>query len=50
MEGKVVAIDSSIWLYQFQATMRAKDGRALVNAHVLYVYFLFLLRVRSRLS
>ncbi|KAJ4477244.1 hypothetical protein J3R30DRAFT_3483602 [Lentinula aciculospora] len=35
MEGKVVAIDSSIWIYQFQATMRAKDGRALVNAHVL---------------
>ncbi|KAJ3837305.1 PIN domain-like protein [Lentinula raphanica] len=35
MEGKVVAIDSSIWIYQFQATMRAKDGRALVNAHIL---------------
>ncbi|KAJ3793004.1 hypothetical protein GGU11DRAFT_801353 [Lentinula aff. detonsa] len=35
MEGKVVAIDSSIWIYQFQATMRSKDGRALVNAHVL---------------
>ncbi|KAK7050894.1 DNA repair protein rad2 [Paramarasmius palmivorus] len=30
-----MAIDSSIWIYQFQATMRAKDGRALVNAHVL---------------
>ncbi|KAE9391383.1 PIN domain-like protein [Gymnopus androsaceus JB14] len=28
-------VDSSIWIYQFQATMRAKDGRALVNAHVL---------------
>uniref|UniRef100_A0A0W0EXQ8 XPG N-terminal domain-containing protein n=1 Tax=Moniliophthora roreri TaxID=221103 RepID=A0A0W0EXQ8_MONRR len=35
MEGKTVAIDSSIWIYQFQATMRAKDGRVLVNAHVL---------------
>ncbi|KAF8513176.1 hypothetical protein BU17DRAFT_77279 [Hysterangium stoloniferum] len=35
MEGKTMAIDSSIWLYQFQATMRDKDGRALVNAHVL---------------
>ncbi|THV07342.1 PIN domain-like protein [Dendrothele bispora CBS 962.96] len=35
MEGKTVAIDSSIWIYQFQATMRAKDGRTLVNAHVL---------------
>lgn len=30
-----MAIDSSIWIYQFQATMRAKDGRALTNAHVL---------------
>lgn len=30
-----MAIDSSIWLYQFQATMRDKDGRALANAHVL---------------
>lgn len=29
-----MAIDSSIWIYQFQATMRDK-GRALVNAHVL---------------
>jgi len=35
MEGKVLAIDSSIWIYQFQATMRDKDGRALMNAHVL---------------
>lgn len=30
-----MAIDSSIWLYQFQATMRDKEGRSLVNAHVL---------------
>ncbi|KAG6821294.1 hypothetical protein H0H93_000154 [Arthromyces matolae] len=35
VEGKTMAIDSSIWLYQFQATMRDKDGRVLVNAHVL---------------
>ncbi|TFK49959.1 PIN domain-like protein [Heliocybe sulcata] len=35
MEGKSMAIDSSIWIYQFQATMRDKEGRALVNAHVL---------------
>ncbi|KAG0706759.1 hypothetical protein DFH29DRAFT_116872 [Suillus ampliporus] len=35
IEGKVLAIDSSIWIYQFQATMRDKDGRALINAHVL---------------
>lgn len=31
----MLAIDSSIWLYQFQATMRDKEGRALVNAHLL---------------
>lgn len=35
LEGKILAIDSSIWLYQFQATMRDKEGRALVNAHIL---------------
>ncbi len=35
MEGKAVAIDSSIWIYQFQATMRNKDGQVLSNAHVL---------------
>ena len=35
MEGKAMAIDSSIWIYQFQATMRDKDGRLLVNAHLL---------------
>ncbi|KAG9018251.1 DNA repair protein rad2 [Tulasnella sp. 427] len=35
MEGKVMAIDSSIWIYQFQATMRDKEGRGLVNAHIL---------------
>ncbi|CAL1716686.1 unnamed protein product [Somion occarium] len=34
MEGKAMAIDSSIWIYQFQATMRDKEGRGLVNAHV----------------
>ncbi|KAL5476544.1 RAD2_2 [Sanghuangporus weigelae] len=35
VEGKSMAIDSSIWIYQFQATMRHKEGRGLVNAHVL---------------
>ncbi|CAK5268406.1 unnamed protein product [Mycena citricolor] len=35
LEGQILAIDSSIWIYQFQATMRGKDGRALLNAHVL---------------
>ncbi|KAF8896462.1 hypothetical protein BD779DRAFT_1496047 [Infundibulicybe gibba] len=34
-EGKAMAIDSSIWMYQFQATMRDKEGRPLMNAHVL---------------
>ena len=37
MEGRVMAIDSSIWIYQFQATMRDKEGRGLVNAHVVGV-------------
>ncbi|KAF8843762.1 PIN domain-like protein [Paxillus ammoniavirescens] len=35
IEGTALAIDSSIWIYQFQATMRDKEGRALTNAHVL---------------
>ncbi|KIY67260.1 PIN domain-like protein [Cylindrobasidium torrendii FP15055 ss-10] len=35
MEGKTMAIDSSIWIYQFQATMRGKEGQVLVNAHIL---------------
>lgn len=35
MEGKALAIDSSIWIYQFQATMRDKEGKGLNNAHVL---------------
>jgi len=30
-----MAIDSSIWIYQFQATMRDREGKVLVNAHVL---------------
>ncbi|TFK33242.1 hypothetical protein BDQ12DRAFT_691478 [Crucibulum laeve] len=34
-EGKAMAIDSSIWIYQFQATMRDKEGHSLSNAHVL---------------
>ncbi|KAF9787513.1 hypothetical protein BJ322DRAFT_729829 [Thelephora terrestris] len=35
LEGKILAIDSSIWIYQFQATMRDKDGRVILNAHIL---------------
>ncbi len=32
-----MAIDSSIWIYQFQATMRDKEGHGLANAHVVGV-------------
>ncbi|KAH8829812.1 PIN domain-like protein [Flagelloscypha sp. PMI_526] len=35
MEGKRMAIDSSIWIYQFTATMRDKQGQALANAPLL---------------
>jgi DNA excision repair protein ERCC-5 len=35
LEGKALAIDSSIWIYQFQATMRDKEGRGLNNAALL---------------
>jgi len=61
MEGKRLAIDSSIWPYQvssavnealaangqFQATMRDKDGRVLVNAHVLGMSTLNLVNIMS---
>lgn len=33
--NKKLAIDSSIWVYQFQLSMRDKEGRALDNAHIL---------------
>lgn len=35
LEGKRLAIDSSLWLYHFQMAMRDKDGRTLSNAHIL---------------
>ncbi|PWN90585.1 PIN domain-like protein [Acaromyces ingoldii] len=35
LEGKRLAIDSSIWLYHFQMAMRDKEGRTLSNAHIL---------------
>ncbi|CEH18276.1 flap structure-specific endonuclease [Ceraceosorus bombacis] len=35
LEGKRLAIDSSIWLYHFRMAMRDKEGRTLHNAHVL---------------
>ncbi|KAH9814227.1 hypothetical protein DFH28DRAFT_1059346 [Melampsora americana] len=35
MGNKKLAIDSSIWLYQFQNAMRDREGRALTNAHIL---------------
>lgn len=35
LEGKRLAIDSSLWLYHFQMAMRDKEGRTLSNAHIL---------------
>ncbi|UZJ52550.1 hypothetical protein CBS101457_001870 [Exobasidium rhododendri] len=35
LEGRRLAIDSSIWLYHFQMAMRDKEGRTLSNAHIL---------------
>ena len=35
LEGKRLAIDSSIWLYHFRMAMRDKEGRTLHNAHIL---------------
>ena len=35
LQGKRLAIDSSIWLYHFQMAMRDKEGRTLANAHLL---------------
>ncbi|WFD00115.1 DNA repair protein rad2 [Malassezia yamatoensis] len=35
LQGKKLAIDSSIWLYHFQMAMRDKEGRTLANAHIL---------------
>ena len=35
LEGKRLAIDSSIWLYHFQMAMRDREGRTLSNAHIL---------------
>ncbi|OAV99108.1 hypothetical protein PTTG_02358 [Puccinia triticina 1-1 BBBD Race 1] len=35
MGSKRLAIDSSIWLYQFQKAMRDREGKGIVNAHIL---------------
>ncbi|PWY97705.1 PIN domain-like protein, partial [Testicularia cyperi] len=35
LEGKRLAIDSSLWLYHFQMAMRDGQGRTLSNAHIL---------------
>ncbi|KAI7953688.1 hypothetical protein MJO28_006235 [Puccinia striiformis f. sp. tritici] len=35
MGNKKLAIDSSIWLYQFQKAMRDREGKGIVNAHIL---------------
>lgn len=35
LQGKRLAIDSSIWLYHFQMAMRDRDGRTMAHAHLL---------------
>ncbi|KAL7753914.1 DNA repair protein rad2 [Sorochytrium milnesiophthora] len=35
LAGKVLAIDASIWLYQFLKALRDKEGNALRNAHIM---------------
>ncbi|MBW0464154.1 hypothetical protein O181_003869 [Austropuccinia psidii MF-1] len=35
LKNKKFAIDSSIWLYQFQSAMRDKEGRSLENSHII---------------
>lgn len=35
MTNKRLAIDSSIWLYQFQKAIRDPEGRGIINAHIL---------------
>ncbi|WFD29925.1 DNA repair protein rad2 [Malassezia sp. CBS 17886] len=35
LQGKRLAIDSSIWLHHFQMAMRDKEGQTLANAHLL---------------
>ena len=35
LEGKILAIDMSIWLTQFVKAMRDEDGKMLRNAHLI---------------
>ncbi|TPX34851.1 hypothetical protein SmJEL517_g02584 [Synchytrium microbalum] len=35
LSGKRVAVDASIWLYQFIKSMRDKDGKAINGSHIL---------------
>jgi DNA excision repair protein ERCC-5 len=35
LEGKVLAIDASIWITQFIKAMRDEDGKMMKNAHIL---------------
>lgn len=35
LEGKILAIDMSIWITQFIKAMRDDDGKMLKNAHIL---------------
>ena len=35
LEGKVVAVDVSIWITQFVKAMRDDDGKMIKNAHLI---------------
>jgi DNA excision repair protein ERCC-5 len=35
LQGKVLAVDMSIWLIQFLKAMRTEDGNIMKNAHIL---------------
>ena len=35
LEGKILAIDMSIWLTQFIKAMRDEDGKMVKNAHII---------------
>ncbi len=49
LEGKILAIDASIWITQFIKAMRDQEGKVVKNAHILgtlrrilKVFYLFL--------
>merc|ERR1711862_1057507 len=38
LEGKILAIDTSIWLYQFIKAMRTESGEMLPKAHLIGMF------------